>query len=91
MTLQATISGRVQGVGFRLFVLDHARRLGLKGYVRNLPDGRVFVLACGSKHALDELMRLLHRGPSGAWVADVRAEWYEGQPADLPDRFEVRY
>jgi acylphosphatase len=91
MTLQATISGRVQGVGFRVFVLDHAERLGLRGYVRNLPDGRVFVVASGNRQALEELVRLLHRGPSAARVADVRTEWYDGEPAGLPDWFEVRH
>ncbi len=65
------ISGRVQGVGFRWFVMREAGRLELEGYVQNLPDGTVEVLVRGPEQALSELERLLRRGPPGARVEYV--------------------
>jgi acylphosphatase len=69
--LEATIRGRVQGVGFRWFVVRHAKRLGLAGWVANAPDGSVGVVAEGSQVALDELLGLLREGPAGASVEAV--------------------
>lgn len=66
-----TVSGRVQGVGFRNFVQREAVRLGVKGYAKNLADGRVEVLAMGSAAALDELAGLLAKGPRWAEVRGV--------------------
>lgn len=71
MSRRWLIRGTVQGVGFRWFVLRHARRLGLVGYVRNLPDGSVEVAARGAAGALSELARELWRGPAGAAVQQV--------------------
>lgn len=65
------VEGRVQGVGFRYFVEDAARELGLAGYTRNLADGRVEVYAIGPAEALDELEGRLWRGPRMAWVRRV--------------------
>ena len=64
------ISGRVQGVGFRWFVLRRAGELGIGGWARNLPDGRVEVFGEGSKENLDNLDRLLNVGPKFA-VVDI--------------------
>jgi acylphosphatase len=61
--------GRVQGVGYRAFVVDVARRIGLTGYVRNLSDGTVEAVAAGTSAQLDEFAGHLHRGPR--W-SDVR-------------------
>jgi acylphosphatase len=67
--LTATALGDVQGVGFRYWTARHARRLGLTGWVRNRPDGRaVEVVAEGRPETLDELERLLRRGPPGSVV-----------------------
>lgn len=72
--LTATVIGHVQGVGFRYWTVRHARRLGISGWVRNRSDGRaVEVLAEASPDALDELERLLRRGPPGSVVERVEA------------------
>lgn len=70
-TLHVQVTGRVQGVGFRWFVRVAGRRLQLSGWVMNRPDGSVEVAASGSEDRLDELRRLLRRGPDGADVGDV--------------------
>jgi acylphosphatase len=74
--LHATVWGRVQGVNFRNFTADHARRLGLTGTVRNLADGRsVAVEAEGSREGLERLESLLWRGPRFALVYRVETTW----------------
>src|SRR5436190_17301322 len=93
-TLRATVTGRVQGVGFRLFVQNAARRLGLGGYVQNqYDDNTVYVLAHGRRDSLEQLLNLLWRGPLGARVTDVRTQWVEGTgtPETESPRFEVRH
>ena len=75
----AIISGRVQGVFFRASTRDRARSLGLTGYARNLPDGRVEVLACGSESAVLALKDWLWVGPSAARVTAVECEPAAGE------------
>lgn len=65
------VRGRVQGVGFRWFVDEAARRENIDGYVRNQPDGTVEVMAEGDLEALLRFEQALRRGPSGARVDDV--------------------
>lgn len=65
------VHGRVQGVGFRWWTRRTASRLGLTGFVRNLPDGTVEVRARGPSDALQELEDSLHEGPSSARVRRV--------------------
>lgn len=69
--LHAIVEGRVQGVGFRLFVVEKAAQLALTGWVRNTCDGKVEVVAEGSQSSLDELARSLKRGPSMSYVSNV--------------------
>ena len=69
--LEATVRGRVQGVGFRYFVVRESRRLGLAGWVGNEPDGSVRLVAEGSDTAIGELERALEVGPPGAIVDAV--------------------
>lgn len=88
-TVRATVRGRVQGVGFRMFARDCAQRLGLVGYVRNQPDGSVYVEATGSRPVLEQFLSSLGRGPSMAHVDDVATEWSAGI-AGGGGRFEVR-
>jgi acylphosphatase len=69
VTTRFLVSGLVQGVGFRWFVARHARALGLGGYARNLPDGRVEVVASeAGRDALGRLEQLLREGPAHARV-----------------------
>lgn len=68
------VSGRVQGVGFRYFAADTARREGLIGSVRNLADGRVEAVAAGDAESLERFERALRRGPSRARVEHVIVE-----------------
>jgi acylphosphatase len=65
------VTGRVQGVGYRYFVLREAERLGLAGFARNLPDGSVEVVAEGAEEVLGQLETRLRAGPSFASVAAV--------------------
>ncbi len=69
--LDATVRGRVQGVGYRVFALREAMALGLDGSVANLGDGSVRVVAEGSRRDLDTLLALLGEGPPAGWVDDV--------------------
>lgn len=71
----AIVSGRVQNVGYRAFVLRYARGLGLFGTVRNLPSGQVEVIAEGDKKSLECLLTLLKQGPPSARVTDVSVQW----------------
>lgn len=87
--LHAYVRGRVQGVGFRYFVIDHALSLGLRGYARNERDGSVEVLAQGPRPALERLVTLLRQGPPAADVTDVRITW--GQPTQHLSGFHVRW
>jgi acylphosphatase len=75
--LYAVIEGRVQGVGFRSFVLDKADELELTGWVRNTYRGNVEVLAEGPRFALEELLTALKKGPSTAYVTKVLESWSE--------------
>ena len=65
------ITGYVQGVGFRYFVQQNAKRLNIKGYVENLMNGNVQVIAEGKKDAVEELHKILQQGPSRAYVQSV--------------------
>jgi acylphosphatase len=73
--LEALVHGRVQGVGFRIFVVRTARRLGLVGWVANEASGRVRSVAEGSREALEALLEELTDGPPGAFVERVDASW----------------
>jgi acylphosphatase len=69
--ISATITGRVQGVGYRYSAVAEAGRLGLVGWVRNAPDGSVETRAQGHGPALDEFVAFLHHGPRSARVGFV--------------------
>jgi acylphosphatase len=85
----AEVRGRVQGVGFRHFTRSTARRLDLRGFVRNEPGGTVTVVAEGPRGALDALVEALHEGPSAADVRSVDVSWEE--PRGEFSGFSVAY
>jgi acylphosphatase len=85
--LIARVEGRVQGVGFRMFVRERAEALGLSGWVRNLPSGDVDLEAEGPRATLERLLRDLRSGPPASRVLHVHAEW---APARGTHGFEIR-
>jgi len=80
------IRGRVQGVGYRFFVERVASELGLRGYARNLADGRVEVYAIGTPDQLEELAGYLRRGPR---LADVRGIEPQEAPVEKVRGFRI--
>jgi acylphosphatase len=85
----AVIHGLVQGVWFRASTKDEAIRIGVNGWVRNLPDGSVEALFEGEKKKVEEIIGWCHRGPSGARVSRVEISWeaYQGEFS----HFNIRY
>ncbi len=69
------VSGRVQGVFFRYTTKEVAERNGLAGYVRNLADGRVEIVAEGEREQLEKLIAWSRRGPAGASVEGLEVKW----------------
>lgn len=82
------ISGRVQGVWFRQSTRHKADELGISGWVRNLPDGRVQALFEGEKSQVEALINWCWQGPTRAEVKDVRVEWLA--PSSEFSGFHVR-
>jgi len=80
---RALVKGRVQMVGFRAFVVRHASAAGLRGTVRNRPDGSVEAVLEGPEPEVEHVIRLLHEGPSHARVDAVEVA-YEYAAGDLP-------
>ncbi len=76
--LHAIVEGRVQGVGFRYFVVDSAERLGVTGWVRNRWDDTVEVTAEGDRQTLEKLLADLEKGPRAAFVSRVQTDWEPG-------------
>jgi acylphosphatase len=70
-TVHLVIKGKVQGVFFRASTKDKAKELGIKGWVKNMPDGNVEVLAAGNKDQLENFIEWCRRGPTQAIVSDV--------------------
>ena len=89
LRIHAFISGIVQGVFFRSETRKVAKNLGIKGWVRNLPDGRVEVVAEGEKDKIDNFMEFLKKGPPVSRVdnVDVKIEDYKDEFED----FDIRY
>ena len=83
------VSGMVQGVGYRLFTVRAARSLGIRGFTRNLPDGRVEVVAVGPPAEMRLFQEQLRAGPRGATVDGVETSETDLDPAVA--LFEVRF
>ncbi|MDO4626438.1 MAG: acylphosphatase [Pasteurellaceae bacterium] len=86
---QFTIYGRVQGVGFRYFTQRQAQKLGLQGYVKNLADGAVLVVAQGQIQAMLRFIDWLHQGPPTARVEQIIEQDYYG--LIVGDIFHIKY
>ena len=82
------VEGRVQGVFFRASTVEQANRLGLKGWVRNCPDGSVEAVAEGAREKIDDLVHWCRHGPPGAQVENVLVQW-EGFQDEFGD-FRIR-
>ena len=74
-SVKITVSGYVQGVGFRYYIARIAHNLNLTGYVKNLYNGNVEIYAEGRDEFLDELIKNAKLGPSHSHVEDIRVEW----------------
>ncbi len=77
MGLSAVVHGQVQGVGFRYFAKTRADNLGLNGWVCNLGDGTVEIMAVGNPSDLERFLQEVNRGPLGSWVEKVDFQWIE--------------
>lgn len=84
---KAWVTGKVQGVWYRGSTQDQALKMGITGYAKNLPDGRVEVLMCGSQEAVKNLSEWLWQGPEKAHVTHVEFEMLE--QAHAPDTFST--
>ena len=82
--------GRVQGVGFRWYVMTRAQALGVRGWVRNLPDGRVEVVALGSPEMVAKLETVVRDGPPGARVTGITSSDVPHEDVDAKS-FIVRH
>lgn len=87
-TYSYLVTGRVQGVYFRKYVLEAAVDLGLTGYVLNRPDGNVYVVATGQEEVLDKLEVKLRKGSVLSKVYEVIKK---EEPLKLYSHFEIRY
>ncbi len=77
MVARVFILGFVQGVGFRQFVKRQAIKIGITGWVKNLPDNRVEALFCGSEERIEKIIKICEKGPFLSEVKDVVVEWDE--------------
>lgn len=87
--VKAVVSGRVQGVWFRASTREKADELGVRGYVKNLPDGRVEIVAVGEEGRVDALLEWASQGPPGARVKDIMLKPLETD--EQFDRFFVAF
>lgn len=86
-SVRVFISGKVQGVGYRFSTRQEARKLGLKGWVRNLPDFRVEAVLYGEITAVEAMIAWCYNGPSAAVVKEVTVEPIE---IEITNNFEIR-
>lgn len=82
------ISGFVQGVGFRAFIKHHALKLGLTGWVKNLPDNRVEAVFTDSKEQIEKMIGICEKGPFLSEVKDVVVEWKDSSAGNFKN-FEI--
>ncbi|MBN2406616.1 MAG: acylphosphatase [Elusimicrobia bacterium] len=90
VTAKIIVRGMVQMVGYRYYTLRKAQQLGVSGYVRNLADGSVEVVARTDRATLEELIALLRKGPSSAEVSGLDID-YNYEPEEEPGDFDIRH
>jgi acylphosphatase len=83
------VTGRVQGVFFRASARDEGRRLGVKGWVRNVADGGVELIIEGDKFAVGKMLQWCTHGPPGAEVTDMATKWEA--PENKWDSFNITW
>ncbi|HDP75472.1 MAG TPA: acylphosphatase [Bacteroidales bacterium] len=81
-TIAITVKGKVQGVGFRYFVLRHATAIGVSGFVKNLPNGDVYIEVSGTSKQLEQLILLCNQGPAHSNVESI-------QVTDIQKSFDI--
>jgi acylphosphatase len=81
-TIAIKVKGKVQGVGFRYFVMRHANEIGVNGYVKNLPNGDVYIEASGTNKQLEQLILLCNQGPAHSNVESI-------QVTDIQKSFDI--
>lgn len=89
MTARVFVSGFVQGVGFRQFIKRSALKTGLKGWVKNLKDGRIEAIFVGDKEKIEKIISICRKGPFLADVKNVDVIWEEN-PEEAYTTFEIR-
>ena len=82
-------SGRVQGVGFRMTAEETARNFGVLGWVKNLRDGRVELVAEAEEDVVERFLDVIRTGPMKNFIQQVETSW--SNPSDTFDEFEIRY
>lgn len=81
-TIAIKVKGKVQGVGFRYFAMRHANEIGVNGYVKNLPNGDVYIEASGTNKQLEQLILLCNQGPAHSNVESI-------QVTDIQKSFDI--
>ncbi|NMF85826.1 acylphosphatase [Nodosilinea sp. P-1105] len=87
--IRVVVHGVVQGVGFRYHTRQIAQQLGVKGFVRNQPDGTVEIVAAGTQAQVQALLKWAHQGPASARVSQVDTEPYTG--TEILDSFTIEH
>ena len=87
--IHAIITGHVQGVGYRFYARNQAHKLGIKGWVKNLDNEDVEVLAQGSRDILEQFIRFLKKGPELSQIDNIDINWQN--PSIIYDGFNIEY
>jgi acylphosphatase len=88
-TIKAVVSGKVQGVGYRMSTRDRAKQLNVRGYVQNLNDGNVVIVARGEVASVNSLIKWARSGPSSAVVNNLEIEFLSDNLEEFED-FTIR-